>query len=114
MARTKIALIGAGMIGGTLAHLAAMKALGDVVLSDVVEGMPQGKALDLAAAGPVEGYDCVLQGTNDYADIKDADVCVHRSAPPRQRSLPEQRSLQCPLFLAPPVLPCRQYFVFVH
>jgi malate dehydrogenase len=84
MARKKIALIGAGMIGGTLAHLAAMKALGDVVLFDVVEGMPQGKALDLAAAGPVEGYDCVLQGTNDYADIKDADVCIVTAGIPRK------------------------------
>ena len=76
MGRKKIALVGAGMIGGTLAHLCAMKGLGDVVLFDVVEGMPQGKALDLAAAGPVEGFDCVLKGTNDYADIAGADVCI--------------------------------------
>ena len=76
MARAKIALIGAGMIGGTLAHLCATKGLGDVVLFDVVEGMPQGKALDLAAAGPVEGFDCVLKGTNDYADLAGADVCI--------------------------------------
>jgi len=76
MARRKIALIGAGMIGGTLAHLCAIKKLGDVVLFDVVEGMPQGKALDLAAAGPVEGFDCVLKGTNDYADIAGSDVCI--------------------------------------
>ena len=76
MARKKIALIGAGMIGGTLAHLCAAKGLGDVVLFDVVEGLPQGKALDLAAAGPVEGFDCVLKGTNDYADIAGADVCI--------------------------------------
>ena len=76
MARKKIALIGAGMIGGTLAHLCATKRLGDVVLFDVVDGLPQGKALDLAAAGPVEGFDCVLKGTNDYADIAGADVCI--------------------------------------
>lgn len=76
MARKKIALIGAGMIGGTLAHLCAVKGLGDVILFDVVEGLPQGKALDLAAAGPVEGFDCVLKGTNDYADLKGADVCI--------------------------------------
>jgi malate dehydrogenase len=76
MARRKIALIGAGMIGGTLAHLAALKGLGDVVLFDVVDGLPQGKALDLAAAGPVEGFDCVVKGTNDYADLKGADVCI--------------------------------------
>ncbi len=74
--RKKIALVGAGMIGGTLAHLCALKGLGDVVLLDVVEGLPQGKALDLAAAGPVEGFDCAIKGTNDYADIKDADVCI--------------------------------------
>jgi malate dehydrogenase len=72
------------MIGGTLAHLAAMKALGDVVLFDVVDGMPQGKALDLAAAGPVEGYDCVLKGTNDYADIAGADVCIVTAGIPRK------------------------------
>jgi malate dehydrogenase len=76
MARTKIALIGAGMIGGTLAHLAAIREMGDIVLVDVAEGIPQGKALDLAQAGPVEGYDTLLTGTQDYADIKGADVCI--------------------------------------
>ena len=76
MARTKIALIGAGNIGGTLAHLAASKELGDVVLFDVVEGVPQGKALDLAQCAPVEGFDAKLKGTNDYADIKGADVII--------------------------------------
>ncbi len=76
MARKKIALIGAGMIGGTLAHLAAIREMGDIVLFDVAEGMPEGKALDLAQAGPVEGYDAKLKGTNDYADIAGADVCI--------------------------------------
>jgi malate dehydrogenase len=76
MARKKIALIGAGNIGGTLAHLAAIRELGDIVLFDVVEGVPQGKALDLAQAGPVEGYDAVLKGSNDYTDIAGADVCI--------------------------------------
>lgn len=76
MARKKIALIGAGNIGGTLAHLAAQKELGDVVLFDVVEGMPQGKALDLSQCGPVQGFDASITGTNDYADIKDADVVI--------------------------------------
>src|SRR3546814_20919344 len=76
MARKKIALIGAGNIGGTLAHLAASKELGDVVLFDVVEGVPQGKALDLAQCGPVEGFDSNLKGTNDYADIDGADVII--------------------------------------
>jgi malate dehydrogenase len=76
MARKKIALIGAGNIGGTLAHLAASKELGDVVLFDVVEGIPQGKALDLSQCGPVEGFDAKITGTNDYADIAGADVII--------------------------------------
>ena len=74
--RKKIALIGAGMIGGTLAHLAAKKEMGDIVLFDIAEGMPQGKALDLAQCGPVEGFDATLKGTNDYADIAGADVII--------------------------------------
>jgi len=76
MARKKIALIGAGMIGGTLAHLAAMRELGDIVLFDIVEGIPEGKALDIAEAGPVEDFDVRLKGSNDYADIAGADVCI--------------------------------------
>ena len=76
MARKKIALIGAGNIGGTLAHLAAAKELGDIVLFDVAEGVPQGKALDLAQCGPVEGFDAGLKGSNDYADIAGADVII--------------------------------------
>jgi malate dehydrogenase len=76
MARKKIALIGSGMIGGTVAHLAAIREMGDIVLVDVAEGIPQGKALDLAQAGPVEGYDSKLTGTQDYAEIAGADVCI--------------------------------------
>jgi malate dehydrogenase len=76
VARKKIALIGAGNIGGTLAHLAALKGLGDIVLFDVVEGVPQGKALDLSQCGPVEGFDARITGTNDYADIAGADVII--------------------------------------
>nr|WP_325251666.1 malate dehydrogenase [Amylibacter sp.] len=76
MARAKIALIGAGQIGGTLAHLAALKELGDVVLFDIAEGIPQGKALDIAEAAPVDGYDATMSGANDYADIAGADVCI--------------------------------------
>jgi len=76
MARNKIALIGSGMIGGTLAHLAALKELGDVVLFDIAEGIPQGKALDLAQSGPVEGFDAAMSGANDYAAIEGADVCI--------------------------------------
>ncbi len=76
MARKKIALIGAGNIGGTLAHLAALKGLGDIVLFDVAEGVPQGKALDLAQCGPVEGFDASIIGSNDYNDIAGADVVI--------------------------------------
>ena len=76
MARKKIALIGAGMIGGTLAHLAAMRELGDIVLFDIAEGVPEGKALDIAQAGPVDDFDANLKGTSDYADIAGADVCI--------------------------------------
>ncbi|MBN8820366.1 MAG: malate dehydrogenase [Sphingomonas sp.] len=84
MARKKIALIGAGMIGGTLAHLAAKKELGDIVLFDIAEGMPQGKALDLAQCGPVEGFDANIKGTNDYADIAGADVIIVTAGVPRK------------------------------
>jgi malate dehydrogenase len=76
MARRKIALIGGGQIGGTLAHLVALKELGDVVLFDIVEGLPQGKTLDIAQAGPIEGYDAKFKGTNSYADIAGADVVI--------------------------------------
>jgi malate dehydrogenase len=76
MARSKIALIGAGMIGGTLAHLAAKKELGDIVLFDIAEGIPEGKALDLSQCGPIEGFDAKITGTNDYADIAGADVVI--------------------------------------
>ncbi len=84
MARPKIALIGAGQIGGTLAHLAALKEMGDVVLFDIAEGTPQGKALDIAEAGPAEGFDAHLKGTNDYADIAGADVCIVTAGVPRK------------------------------
>ena len=76
MARKKIALIGAGNIGGSMAHLCLLKGLGDVVLFDVVEGLPQGKALDLSHAGPIEGFDGNVIGTNNYEDIAGADVCI--------------------------------------
>jgi malate dehydrogenase len=76
MARKKIALIGAGNIGGTMAHLCLLKGLGDVVLFDVIEGLPQGKALDLAQSGPIENFDANVIGTNSYDDISGADVCI--------------------------------------
>lgn len=76
MNRKKITIIGAGNVGATCAHWAASKELGDIVLLDVVEGVPQGKALDLMEAAPVEGYDCQITGTNDYADSAGSDVVV--------------------------------------
>jgi len=84
MARTKIALIGAGQIGGTLALLAGLKELGDVVLFDIQEGVPQGKALDIAEAAPVEGFDARVQGANDYTDIAGADVVIVTAGIPRK------------------------------
>ena len=84
MARPKIALIGAGQIGGTLAHLLALKELGDVILFDIAEGTPQGKSLDIAQSGPVEGFDASLTGTNSYADLRGADVCIVTAGVPRK------------------------------
>ena len=74
--RNKIALVGSGNIGGTLAHLAAIKELGDVTLFDIAEGIPQGKSLDLAQSGPVESFDSKMIGSNDYTDLKDSDVVI--------------------------------------
>ena len=84
MTRKKIALIGGGMIGGTLAHLAALKELGDIVIFDIAEGLPQGKALDLAQSGPVEGFNARLSGTNSYEAIAGADVCIVTAGVPRK------------------------------
>ncbi len=84
MARNKIALIGSGMIGGTLAHLAGMKDLGDVVLFDIADGTPQGKALDLAQSSPIDGFDAALSGTQSYEGIKGADVCIVTAGVPRK------------------------------
>jgi malate dehydrogenase len=84
MARAKIALVGAGMIGGTLAHIAAREELGDVVLFDVIEGVPQGKALDLGEATPVIGVDVALKGTGDYKDLAGSDVCIVTAGVPRK------------------------------
>ncbi|HEX4370654.1 MAG TPA: malate dehydrogenase [Rhizomicrobium sp.] len=84
MARKKIALIGGGQIGGTLAHLVALKELGDVVIFDIAEGLPQGKTLDLSQAGPIDGFNAKLKGTNNYADIKGADVVIVTAGVPRK------------------------------
>jgi len=84
MARAKIALVGAGQIGGTLALLAGLKELGDIVLFDIADGVPQGKALDISQAGPVEGYDAIMAGTSSYEAIKGADVCIVTAGVPRK------------------------------
>lgn len=84
MARAKISLIGSGQIGGTLAHLIGLKELGDVVLFDIAEGMPQGKALDIAQSSPVEGFDSHVQGSNSYKDIEGSDVVIVTAGVPRK------------------------------
>ena len=84
MARHKIALIGAGQIGGTLAHLIGLKQLGDVVLFDIAEGIPQGKALDIAESSPVDGFDARFSGTNSYEAIEGASVCIVTAGVPRK------------------------------
>lgn len=84
MARRKIALIGSGMIGGTLAHLIGLKELGDVILFDISEGLPQGKGLDIAQSTPVEGFDAGYKGVNDYSGIEGADVCIVTAGVPRK------------------------------
>jgi malate dehydrogenase len=82
--RTKIALIGGGNIGGTLAHLISLKELGDVVMFDIAEGLPQGKCLDIAQAGAITGSDVTLKGTNDYKDIEGSDVIIVTAGIPRK------------------------------
>jgi malate dehydrogenase len=82
--RPKIALVGGGNIGGTLAHLIGLKELGDVVLFDITEGMPQGKSLDIAQSSPVDGFDVSYKGTNDYKDIEGADVVIVTAGVPRK------------------------------
>jgi malate dehydrogenase len=84
MSRNRIALIGGGQIGGTLAHLIGLKQLGDVILFDIVEGLPQGKTLDIAQSAPVEGFDAKFKGTNSYADIAGADVVIVTAGVPRK------------------------------
>src|SRR5436305_4916363 len=84
MARPKIALIGAGQIGGTLAHLIGLKELGDVVLFDIAEGIPQGKALDLVQSSPVDGFDAHFSGSNSYDAMAGASVCIVTAGVPRK------------------------------
>ena len=84
MKRNKIALIGSGQIGGTLAHLAGLKELGDIVLFDIADGIPQGKALDIAESSPVSSFDSNIIGTSKYEDISDADVCIVTAGVPRK------------------------------
>ncbi|MEE2622183.1 MAG: malate dehydrogenase [Pseudomonadota bacterium] len=84
MKRNKIALIGSGQIGGTLAHLVGLKELGDIVLFDIADGIPQGKALDIAESSPISAFDANIIGTSSYEDIKDADVCIVTAGVPRK------------------------------
>jgi malate dehydrogenase len=84
MARSKIGLIGAGQIGGTLAHLVGLKELGDVVMFDIAEGLPQGKGLDIAESSPVEGFDARYKGTQSYADLAGCDVVIVTAGVPRK------------------------------
>ncbi len=84
MARKKIALIGGGQIGGTLAHLAGLNEMGDVVIFDIADGLPQGKALDLSQSASIEGYDAKISGSSDYSAIKDADVVIVTAGVPRK------------------------------
>src|SRR6201986_2611875 len=84
MARNKIALIGSGQIGGTLAHLIGLKELGDVVMFDIAEGVPQGKSLDIAQSSPVDGFDAHLTGANSYESLDNAQVCIVTAGVPRK------------------------------
>src|SRR5476651_2196646 len=84
MTRPKIALVGAGQIGGTLAYLVGLKELGDTTLIDVMEGIPQGKALDIAEASPIEGFNGAYKGSNDFKDLEGADVVIVTAGLPRK------------------------------
>jgi malate dehydrogenase len=86
MARNRIGLVGGGMIGGTLAQLIGLKELGDVVLFDILEGMPQGKSLDIAQTAAIEGFDAKFAGTNRYESLKDCDVIIVTAGVPRRSS----------------------------
>jgi malate dehydrogenase len=94
MKRAKITIIGAGNVGATCAHWAAAKELGDIVLVDIVEGMPQGKALDLAEAAPIEGFDVQLVGANDYDETADSDVVIITSGIPRKPGMSRDQLLE--------------------
>ena len=84
MKKNKIALIGSGQIGGTLAHLAALKELGDIVLFDIADGIPQGKALDIAESSPISSFDSIISGASSYEEISNADVCIVTAGVPRK------------------------------
>ena len=94
MGRKKISIIGAGFVGATAAHWAAEKELGDVVLVDILEGIPQGKALDLFQARPVEGFDAKVVGSNGYEETKDSDVVIITSGVPRKPGMSREDLLE--------------------
>ena len=88
MGRPRIAMIGAGKFGGTLADIVSSRELGDAVLFDIMQGVPQGKALDIAESGPIVGFDARVSGTNDYSGIAEADVCIVTAGIPAGRECP--------------------------
>jgi len=94
MGRKKISIIGAGFVGATAAHWAAEKELGDIVLVDIIEGLPQGKALDLFEASPIEGFDSKVIGTNGYEETKDSDVVIITSGVPRKPGMSREDLLE--------------------
>ena len=94
MGRRKISVIGAGFVGATAAHWAAEKELGDVVLVDIIEGLPQGKSLDLFQAGPIEGFDSRVIGTNGFEDTKNSDVVIITSGVPRKPGMSREDLLK--------------------
>ena len=110
--RKKITVVGGGNVGATTAHRLVDKQLGDVVLIDILEGVPQGKGLDLLEAGPIEGYDCRIRGTNDYADTANSDLVVMTAGFPRVVHWPESGNfLVLAHALRQPSIPC---FFLVH
>src|ERR1700677_2345683 len=106
MARDKIALIGSGQIGGTLAHLIGLKELGDVVMFDIAEGVPQGKSLDIAQSSPVDGFDAHFTGANSYEALDNAIVCIVNTGVPRKRGMSRDDLLSINLTVMEQVRSC--------
>ena len=119
MKRNKITLIGSGQIGGTLAHLVGLKELGDIVLFDIADGIPQGKALDIAESSPISTFDTNIIGTSSYEDIKDADVCIVTAGVPRKPGMSRDDLLSINLRVMKSVGDgikkiCSKFFCYLH